>query len=269
MDIIQILVLAIVQGITEFLPISSSAHLILAPLLVEGWADQGRAVDVAAHVGSLGAVLLVFRNETGVLAKGAFDTVRLNPGTDAARLFLMICAATIPLVLVGGALSLSGLADQMRTTTVIGIASIVFGIALYWADRRPVTKTGAPRSWSSVMAIGAAQALAPIPGTSRSGITMTAARFLGFSREEAARFSMLLAIPAILISGAFETLGLLSEGAGAPLAAAAVVAVLSFFTAWAAIVVFLRLTRTMSFTPFVIYRIAMGIALLSLPLWAV
>ena len=263
MPILQLVILALVQGITEFLPISSSAHLILAPEVVDGWDDQGRAIDVAAHVGSLFAVMAYFRAETGQLFAGGVDTLR-NRDTSDRRLFLLLAGATIPLIVFGGALAISGLSDHMRDPRVIATTSIVFGIALWVADRKPVQLSGMPDKWKPAMAIGAAQALAAIPGTSRSGVTMTAARWLGYSREDAARFSMLLAIPAILFSGGYETLGMIKEGAGAPVGDALIVAVLSFFAAWATIAVFMRLTRRMSFTPFVLYRIALGVVLFAI-----
>lgn len=266
MPILQLIVLAIVQGLTEFIPVSSSAHLILVPQLIEGWADQGRGIDVAAHVGSLGAVLIYFRQETGSLVKGGVDTLRFHPSEDR-RLFLFIAAATLPLVMMGLALAkidVAGLslADHLRSPFVIAAASIFFGIILWLSDRRPTSTEEMPSTWKAVMTVGFAQALATIPGTSRSGITMTAARFMGYSREYAAKFSMLLAIPAILASGAYEGLGMLEEGSGTTLTAALATVALSFLTAWAAIAVFMKMTRRMDFTPFVIYRIALGVALI-------
>lgn len=263
MPLLQLVVLAIVQGITEYLPISSSAHLILVPLLVDGWADQGRGIDVAAHVGTLGAVLMYFRAETAGLFRGSFDLVRLRQTPDQ-RLVLLLAAGTIPLVLLGLVLSVTGIADHLRSPLVIGSASIFFGIILWLADRRSAPLDEAPSTWKAVATIGAAQALAIIPGTSRSGITMTAARWLGYTREQSARFSMLLAIPAIIASGTFEGLKMMKDGAGTTLLPMLTVIVLSFFSAWAAIAIFMKLTRSMSFTPFVIYRIALGLILIGL-----
>lgn len=262
MTLIQLIVLAIIQGITEFLPISSSAHLILAPVLVGGWDDQGPLIDIAAHVGSLIAVLIYFKKETAMLYRGGLDTLSFRQSEDR-KLFLFVSTATIPLLIVGAFLAFTGLIEQLRSPVVIGLASIFFGILLWHADRQPTQKEGLGRiTWREVMLIGAAQAIALIPGASRSGVTMTAARYLGWTREEAARFSMLLAIPAIGALGAFATLNILKDGAGATMSAAFIVAVLSFVTAYAAIAVLMKLTRTISFTPFVIYRILMGIVLL-------
>ncbi len=263
MPLIQLIVLAIVQGVTEFLPISSSAHLILAPLLVDSWADQGPLIDVAAHVGSLGAVLIYFRGETWRLVCGGFDAC-VNKHTPDRRLFLLVAAASIPVLVLGAALAITGAIDYLRSPTVIAAASIVFGILLWHADRAPTAKEGLERiSWREALTIGGAQMLALIPGASRSGVTMTMARYLGWSRHEAARFSMLLAIPTISAFGLFATLKLVSDGAGATMTAAAIVAGLSFVAAFAAIAVFMRLTRSVDFTPFVLYRIALGVALLA------
>jgi undecaprenyl-diphosphatase len=262
MLLLPLLFLAIVQGLTEFIPVSSSAHLILVPVFL-GIEDQGRAIDVAAHVGSLGAVMLYFRGETGALFRGGIDTLRFHDSADR-RLFLAIAVATVPIVLFGLVLALTGIADHLRDPRVIATTSIVFGIVLYLADRRPVRLTHMPERWGPILTIGAAQALAVIPGTSRSGITITAARALGFDRETAARFSMLLAIPAIAASGTYEAVRLVEEGAAAAWGPILVVAVASFLAAWAAIGLFLKMTRHMSFTPFVIYRIALGVLLFAI-----
>ena len=262
MPIIQLIVLAIIQGITEFLPVSSSAHLILAPLVVDSWDDQGPLIDVAAHVGSLGAVLLYFRTETAMLFRGGIDTLQMK-NTPDRQLFLFIAAATIPIICVAAFMVLFDLTSALRSPYVIGATSIIFGALLWHADRKPAVTSGLERlSWREVLSIGAAQALAVIPGVSRSGITMTAARYLGWTRSEAARFSMLLAIPTILAFGMFAGLELIRDGADAAVSGALIVAVLSFLSAFAAITIFMRLIQTMSFTPFVLYRLALGILLL-------
>ncbi len=263
MTLIQLIVLAIIQGITEFLPISSSAHLILAPLVVDGWEDQGPLIDVAAHVGSLIAVLIYFRSESAMLFRGGIHTVLMKP-SDERRLFLFIAAATIPLLLAAGLIVATGALAYLRTPEAIGLASIVFGVLLWHGDRRSSSHEGLDRiTWRETLSIGAAQALALIPGASRSGVTMTAARYLGWTRAEAARFSMLLAIPAIGALGLFAGIEIIRSGANATMAAAAIVAVLSFVTAFASIAALMALTRRISFAPFAIYRILMGVALLA------
>ena len=262
MPLIQLIVLALIQGITEFLPVSSSAHLILAPLLVDNWSDQGPLIDVAAHVGSLGAVIIYFRNDTASLVRGGIDVLTMR-ASDERRLFLQIALATGPILLIGGVVAALDLLDHVRTPAVIGWAFIIFGILLWYSDRQPVQRDDLKEmSWRDALIIGAAQTLAIIPGSSRSGVTMTAARFLGWSRTQSARFSMLIAIPTILASGLFATLSLVSDGASESMAAAGIVAVLSFLSALAAIAVFMKLTQIMSFTPFVIYRLIFGVVLL-------
>lgn len=259
MPLLQLAILALIQGLTEFIPVSSSAHLILPAQLIEGFEDQGTAVDVAAHVGSLGAVMLYFRTEVAGLLRGARDVIARRAGPDRT-LFTTLVVATVPFLIVAPALALSGVVDQLRSVTVIAWASIVFGLVLYAADRMPARLHRLPTRLSPALAIGAAQCLALIPGTSRSGITITAARALGYDRTEAARFSMLMSIPAIGASGAYLAL----EASAEPLAwgAIGIVAALSFVSAYAAIGLFLRLTRSASFTPFVAYRVALGAGLL-------
>lgn len=264
MTLIQLIVLAIIQGITEFLPISSSAHLILAPMAVKDWTDQGPLIDIAAHVGSLVAVLLYFRTETGMLFRGGVDTLRLK-ASDDRKLFLFIAAATIPTLLLAAVFVGFALTEALRSPVVIGWTSIIFGVLLWHADRSKGDREGLDRiTWRDTLAIGGAQALALVPGVSRSGVTMTMARYLGMARPEAARFSMLLAIPTILALGFFAAIEIVREGAGATMSSAAIVAVLSFICAYAAIAVLMRLTRMISFTPFVIYRIIFGIVLLAM-----
>ena len=263
MPLIQLIVLAIIQGVTEFLPISSSAHLILAPLVVEDWQDQGPLIDIAAHVGSLFAVLLYFRSETAMLFRGGVDTLRFKESADR-KLFLYIAAATIPILIAAATLVSLDLTSALRSPTTIGLASIVFSIFLWHADRAPAQKEGLNRiGWNEALTIGAAQALALIPGASRAGVTISAARYLGWTRPEAARFSMLLAIPTILSLGFFAGVEIAQEGAGATMASAAIVAVLSFIAAFFAIAVFMRITQRVSFTPFVIYRIVFGLLALA------
>ena len=260
MPLLHLVLLALIQGLTEFIPVSSSAHLILPAQLVAGFEDQGTAIDVAAHVGSLGAVMIYFRREVAGLVRGALDLARGRVGPDRT-LFIVLSAATVPFLVVAPALALSGAADALRSVVVIAWASIVFGVVLWLADRAPTRLHRLPEHLSPALAIGAAQCLALIPGTSRSGITITAARALGFDRTEAARFSMLMSIPAIGASGAYLALEASREAvAWGPVL---LVAGLSLVSAYAAIGLFLRLTRTASFTPFVVYRVALGVVLLA------
>jgi len=261
MGLFELLILALIQGITEFLPISSSAHLILPSALIEGFSDQGTMIDVAAHVGTLGAVMAYFRKDVGKLVVGSTDFVRRQP-TENRRLFEVIALGTIPFLIAGTLVALTGLSDYLRNPVIIAWASIGFGILLWWADRQPQTISGDVSTFRAALLIGAAQCLALIPGTSRSGITITASRFLGYERRDAARFSMLLAIPAIGASGLYASYDLLSEGNVENLSAAGLIAAMSFLAALAAISLFLKASERFDFTPFVIYRIALGIAVL-------
>lgn len=264
-DFLQIIVLALIQGITEFLPISSSGHLILVPALT-GWKDQGVLTDVVTHVGSLLAVVIYFWRDMMAMSKGALDVVQRRHSQNATLVFNIVIG-TIPIILVGLALKASGLSDQLRSTMLIAINAIVFGILLYAADAfGAMTRTVKDMNWVSALVIGVAQAFSLSPGTSRSGITMTAARALGFTRTEAARYSFLLSVPAnaaasILVIGdaiAHDqtiTGGVIMTGA------------LTFFVALGAIAFLMNMLRTMSFLPFVIYRVILGGALLGL-LWS-
>lgn len=262
MTIEQIIVLAIVQGITEFLPISSSGHLILVPALT-GWPDQGVFTDVMVHVGSLFAVITYFWRDVLKLAGGGFDLMRLRMN-DNSRMALYILLATIPAVLMGIVLNRLDVMDTMRSVELIAWNAIVFGVLLYVADLvGPQLKKMEDMKLAPALTVGLAQALALIPGTSRSGITMTAARFLGFERPEAARFSFLLGIPAIAGAGAFVTLDFLESGETIP-DGAVWAAILTFFSALAAIAFLMALVRRMSFLIFLVYRVALALILFAM-----
>lgn len=258
----QIILLAIVQGITEFLPISSSGHLALIPAIT-GWPDQGQVTDVMVHIGSLFAVIVYFWRDVLKLIGGGLDLLRLRMN-DNSRMALYILVATIPAVAFGLFLKKSGYGDSLRSVEVIAWNAIIFGVLMYVADViGKQTKVMEDMKMSPAVTMGFAQALALIPGTSRSGITMTAARFLGFSRPEAARFSFLLGIPAIAGAGAFVTLDAIESGIeisnGAIMAA-----VLTFFAALAAIAFLMAFVKRSSFLIFTIYRIALGLLLFAL-----
>ncbi len=264
MPLLQLLILALVQGLTEFLPVSSSAHLVLVPLAVPSWSDQGPLIDVAVHVGSLGAVMIYFRLEVMRIIRGGLDTWRRRE-SENRQLFLFIVLATIPIVVIAPIVYLAGIVDMLRNPAIIGLASIGFGILLWIADRCPQATTSVENfTWKTVACIGLAQALAIIPGTSRSGITITIARFFAISRTEAARFSMLLSIPTISAFGLFAAFDLAKGGGLTNAEDAILAAILSFVAAYGAIFVFMRMLGWISFTPFVIYRCALGILLLTI-----
>lgn len=260
MSLEQIIVLAIIQGISEFLPISSSGHLILIPALT-GWPDQGLDMDVMVHVGSLFAIIVYFRRDVVRLLRGAVDVLR-GRFTANARLAIMIVLATIPAVLFALLLKKTGFLNQIRGAEIVGWNAIIFGILLYFADRfGPHIRTMADMRLGRAMIIGLAQAMALIPGTSRSGITMTAARAMGFERSESARFSFLLGMPAIAGAGVLTGIQFFESGNGLP-PGALLAAGLSFLSSLGAIAFLMALIKRMSFLPFVIYRLALGLVLL-------
>ena len=258
MTLTQLLILALIQGITEFLPISSSGHLILLPGLT-GAPDQGQVIDVAVHLGTLLAVLLYFRTDTAAIIRGLPRLARGRADTKGSRLALLLIIATIPVVLFGVALKLTGLDDHMRSIAVIGWTMLGFGLVLWWTDRRGAhVREAADWNLKDALRIGAAQALALIPGTSRSGITITAARALGYQREDAARLSMLMSIPAIIASGTFLGAEVIANADAAMAKDGAIAAVLAFVSALGALALMMRLLRSISFTPYVIYRVILG-----------
>jgi undecaprenyl-diphosphatase len=255
--VFHLVVLALVQGVTEFLPISSSAHLILVPVLT-GWPDQGLALDVAMHIGTLLAVCLYFRRDVLAMVSGAIDAAR-GRGGPAARLALQVAAATVPVV-VAGFLLKDRIETEWRCPALIMVTTIVFGILLWVADRRSDRASGsvAMLSWRDAIVIGLAQALALVPGVSRSGITMTVALLLGQRRPEAARFSLLLSIPTTAAAGALGALDLVGSGDAALRQEALIAGVLAFLSALLAIAGLMAWLRRANFTPFVVYRLLLG-----------
>jgi len=208
MDIFQAVILALIQGITEFLPISSSGHLVL-PSEVLGWPDQGLAFDVAVHVGTLTAVVVYFRSDLAEIIVGGLQSLTGNFSHPQSKLAWMIVVATIPAGLAGLAFN-DFIEANLRSAAVIAATTILFGIALGLADLgKTKTRSLLELGLLAALVIGCAQALALIPGTSRSGITITAALFLGFSRDASARFSFLLSVPIIILSGGYKALELL------------------------------------------------------------
>ena len=261
MPILHLILVAIVQGITEFLPVSSSGHLILLPNLT-GLKDQGLVIDVAVHVGTLGAVMLYFRQDVGRAIKGLF---RIADQSDPdARLALGLVVATIPVVVAGLVLKLTGFDTALRSVAVVGWATLIFGVILYWADQRGTSeKTANDWSLKDAITMGFWQVLALIPGTSRSGITITGARQLGYNRGDAARLAMLMSIPTIMASGTLIGIDVAASMDGAAARDSAIAAVFAFVAALAALHFMMRLLRSVSFTPYVIYRMFLGVALLA------
>lgn len=260
MDFIQILVLGLVQGLTEFLPISSSAHLILVPELT-GWADQGLAFDVSVHLGTLSAVVLYFRKELGQMSYSWFASVR-GKGTDQeAKLAWAVLFGTIPVGLAGLAFK-DVVETTLRNPFVIASATLVFGLLLWWADARcRGERTEHGIGWKDVLIIGIAQALALIPGTSRSGATMTAGLFVGLSRRASARFSFLLSIPVIVLAGGLEIIDYLETANVADVQPLLLGALISGVSAFICIHYFLKALEKIGMLPFVIYRLILALFL--------
>lgn len=260
-DFVRATVLAFIQGLTEFLPISSSAHLIF-PSALFGWEDQGLAFDVAVHLGTLLAVLVYFRRDVVEILTGWFRHVFTRQPNPEARLGWMIILATAPLVLAG--LLMQDIVDTyLRSTLVIASTTIFFGLLLGGADLKSTgNKNLQSLSWQSYLIVGLAQIMALVPGTSRSGVTMTAALFCQLNRSDAARLSFLLSIPAIAGAALLLFIDLLEEG-GANWGELAYALVLSAIIAYLCIHYFLKLITRMGFMPFVVYRLILGICLLA------
>lgn len=270
MDWFQLVSLSLIQGLTEFLPISSSAHLIL-PSQVLGWPDQGLAFDVSVHVGTLLAVLLAFRREVVAILGGWFGQFAgsgslASRQTQESRLGWMVILATIPAVIAGGLFN-DLIETTLRSSLVIALATLLFGLLLWWADARGSrSRDLASLTFKAALIVGLFQALALIPGTSRSGITITAALLLGFDRQSSARFSFLLSIPLIIAAGTLKGLELAETGSDAAIHDVLIGAGLSFIAALVCIKLFLAALDRIGMWPFVAYRLVLGVVLLGL--WA-
>lgn len=265
MPLFYLVLVALVQGITEFLPISSSGHLVLLPALT-GHVDQGLLIDVAAHVGTLGAVVLFFWADVRTALAGIPSLLRGRIHDEGAWLTLCLAIATVPVIIAGFILKVTGLSDVMRSVALIGWTTIIFGLLLYYFDKRGAEVHTAPE-WSlkHALIMGLWQMLALVPGVSRSGITITGGRALGYARTDAAKLSMLMSIPTIIASAALLSLDLISAPSEAVIRDAAVVALLSLVSALLALKLMFRLLQSVSFTPYVIYRMILGTVLL---IWA-
>ena len=262
MALTHLFILALIQGVTEFLPISSSGHLILLPNLT-GIEDQGQVIDVAVHVGTLFAVVMYFWQDVKLVGAGCTRLVRGKIDTQGAFWALCLVIATIPVTLAGLALKMTGMTELLRSTALIGWMMLVFGVVLYWADQSgPIRKKAVNWSLKDAAVMGLWQALALIPGTSRSGITITAGRQLGYDRESAARLAMLMSIPTILASGGLLGLEVWQTADANAARDGAIAAVFAFISALAALALMFRLLKSVSFTPYVIYRVVLGLILL-------
>jgi len=259
MTLIQILVLSLIQGLTEFLPVSSSAHLILAGK-VFSWPDQGLVFDVATHLGTLLAALVYFRKE---LWQMGVPWLGKGKGDEASRkLGQTLLIASIPAIVVGGLLH-GWVETVLRDVRIMAFATIGFGLLLWWADAR-FTRNRAMQDMNlkAGVMIGLAQMLALVPGTSRSGITITMGRMLGFNADTAARFSFLLSIPVIAAAGGYGVLRMLLHDTGIDWLQFGFAVALSALAGWLCIAAFLALLQRVGLLPFVIYRLLLGLVLL-------
>lgn len=264
MTLFHLILVALIQGLTEFLPVSSSGHLILLPGLT-GMDDQGQGIDVAVHVGTLFAVILYFWTDVKIAAGGVLRLLRGKIDTQGAWLALCLTIATIPVLIFGLFLRFTGLDEMLRSVALIGWTMLIFGLVLYWADQKgPLEKTAARWSMRDALIMGLWQALALVPGTSRSGATISGARALGYTREDSAKLAMLMSIPTIMASGLVLGWDVIAT-ADAQLAMDSILAAaLSFVAALFALSLMMRLLKTVSFTPYVIYRVILGFVLLAI-----
>lgn len=264
MDIFQAIVLAIVQGLTEFLPVSSSAHLILIPELF-GWPDQGLAFDVAVHVGTLVAVMAFLKPELQTIIPAWFRGFAKGHWNNDGKLGWLVILATIPVGLVG-LLAGDFIEHRLRGSEVISATTLLFGLLLGWADRKGNQnhRTMHELSWRQTLMVGAAQALALIPGTSRSGITMTAMLALGYTREAAARFSFMLAVPAIALPGLLKTKELSEQATAIDWMPLLVGVLVSALMAFLCMKLFMKLVQKVGMMPFVVYRVLLCLVIIAI-----
>ena len=256
MDYIQTVILALIQGLTEFLPISSAAHLIL-PSAILGWPDQGLAFDTAVHLGTLLAVMLYFRGDLYSLGRALIK--HLSGHASAESYFAInLLIASLPLIPTGFLLK-DMIEHELRSVHIIVVTTLAFAVLLYGADRLGrQTKTSAKFNPLDALAIGFAQCFALVPGTSRSGVTMTLALVLGYTREHASRIAFLLSIPAIGGAATLKTIDLVQANTPVAWQFLGVGLFISFVSAYACIHLFLEVIQRIGFTPFVIYRLALG-----------
>ena len=264
MPLFHLFLVAVIQGLTEFLPVSSSGHLILLPNLTR-LDDQGQVIDVAVHVGTLFAVVLFFWRDVKLGLSGIPRMLTGRIDTPGAKLAFLLLIATIPVIALGLVLKLTGLSDAMRSVTVIGWTMLLFGLLLYWMDQNgPTEKTDTDWTLPDAIKMGLWQAIALIPGTSRSGITITGARALGYTRHDAAKLAMLMSIPTIFASGALLGAEVTATANAQAARDGAIAAAFAFVAALLALSFMMRLLRSVSFTPYVIYRVILGVVLLGI-----
>ncbi len=257
MGMTQLIVLAVVQGLTEFLPISSSGHLVLVPGIF-GWSDQGLVFDVAVHFGSLLAVCIYFRHDIAAILGGALDLLAGKFRSDHALMTVRLGVGTIP-VAIAGLLFASWIATNLRDPRVVVVTLVGYGILMAVADRfAPSGRNITDIRLRDAIVIGLAQALALVPGTSRSGITITTARLLGIARQDAARFSFLLSVPAILLATLYQVVMLFTGAETVAWDNLALAALVSAIVAYLSIEFFMRVVSVIGLMPFAIYRLLLA-----------
>ena len=258
MEYVQSGILAFIQGATEFLPISSSAHLILFPTLF-GWQDQGLPFDIAVHVGTLIASIGYFRRQIVEIAGAWFGSIMGRESSQESKLGWFIIVASIP-VAVSGALAYDLVGSELRSVTVIGLATLIFALLLWYADAlRRGRRTLKDLRLKDAILIGLGQAIAIIPGTSRSGITITVALMLGMNRKDASRFAFLLAIPTIAMAGGWQMLQLIASDISVDWVLFGFAIVVSAAIAYLSIHYFLVFIEKIGMLPFVAYRVLLAI----------
>ena len=259
----HIFFIAIVQGITEFLPISSSAHLIMIPYIMKV-SDQGVLIDISVHLGSLLALIIFFKKESVILFKGLIQFFSLKWQKEEFFLLLKIIIATIPICLFGLIFKIYRLDIIVRSIELIGWMMIIFGITLFYADKLGKEKKSLKNlSFRESLFIGFFQAFALIPGVSRSGISITGFRIFGYNKYDAIKISLMMSIPTILLSAFFISPEILEEK-NISIIEILIPFILSFITAFVTLKVMVRYVYVFGFSPYVIYRIFLGIILLSM-----
>ena len=257
MTTLQIVVLAIVQGLTEFLPISSSGHLVLVPYLVE-WTDQGLAFDVAVHFGSLLAVVVFFRDDIAGLLRGGIQLLGGDAKSPQAYMAIAIALGTVPAA-AAGLLFASWIEANLRDPSIIVYTLAGYGVLMAAADRfARRDKSITDVRIRDALVIGVAQALALIPGTSRSGVTITAGRLLGFERQDAARFSFLLSAPVILLATVYKGGEMVLSDVPVPWGELALGVLVSAVVAYLSIEFFMRFVTRIGLAPFALYRLVLA-----------
>ena len=258
MDITQTITLALIQGLTEFLPVSSSAHLVILPKFLD-WPDQGLAFDVVLHFATLCAIIFYYRSSLVSLTKDFYDSISTRKTQGESMLAWGIILGTIPVGIVG-LLFRESIELNLRSYQIVAFATIFFGLLLGFSDwlHRTLNKSREYIRGSDILIVGCFQALALIPGTSRSGITITAALLIGLSRALSIKYAFLLSIPVIALATLLKTFDLIKDRSQVDWSLLFIGFIVALITSYFTIVFFIRLVKRIGFLPFVIYRVLLG-----------